>query len=1154
MASCESPPLNILVIRHNCCGNLLRWSSRLIFFFVACPLLALNPAKSVYQYNCRSWVRQNGLPANGVYAIRQTADGYLWLGTSRGLVRFDGEEFKLFDMTHTPGIRSTIITSIANSRNGGLWFGLERGSFGHFDGHNFSLFGRDEWGGRSLLVQSVMETPGGDVWIAAERLAARLARTNRWEPILADTGSSRYDVTAMCQDSRGRVWLGTSQRGVFYWDHGVLTKFPDPRLDEFNIRSLVEDRKGQIWIGTEWGLFRYDSHFQRQPFPHPWYETKALLVDREGVVWAGTSGGGLCRILQDTNLIQLRKIDGLADDFVGALMEDQEGSLWVGTRNGLSQISDVKIPTFGKNEGLTADLNVGVFPSREGGLWVATGGGFTYFDGVAHPAAASADLRNRYVMQILESRNRDLYVVTGAKDVEIVSGNKVVARHANANWPSAMAEDDQGVVMAVSGGLYRVDAKACVPYPFKDGRRPPINWIEAMMTARDGSIWIAADVGICHLSQGTFRLWSQDQGLPNCKVLWVCEDEEGIVWAGLETGLARLKDGRIRVITRDQGLFDNINRTIIPDGRGLLWIDSSRGFYSVSRKSLNDFAEGRSDHVECVGYDGLDAIKSSEKYQQQRSGCRTADGRIWFPTAQGIAMINPTNLAANPIPPNVHIHQVVANAREQSLTGNVVVPPGEGNLEFHYAGLSYIAPLKIQYRYRLEGYEKDWVDAGTRRAAFYTNLKPGRYAFQVQACNEDGVWSTRGAYFAVELKPHYYQTAWFYLLSGLAAAAGLAGAYQARVRRYREKQAALQQARDLLEAKVAERTAALASANASLTQEVDERVKAQTELEKRKATLEREIEERKRMEQEVERIHRQLVDASRLAGQAEVASSVLHNVGNVLNSINVSTSLVNERLENLPLGNLAKAARLLREHAADAGRFLTTHEKGRKLPAYLEQLAEHLALEQRDLLAELKELAGNVDHIKEIVATQQSYTRAFGMVESVALSELVESVLRLSEGAYQQNAIRVVREYETIPRVLVDKHKLLQILVNVIQNAGNACEDAGRPDNTVTVRIQRSNPGRVVIAVADNGVGIAAENLTRIFAHGFTTRKEGHGFGLHSAALAARQMGGSLMARSDGLGRGATFVLELPLRPDAEVSSAAPAAAATQAASGSTVG
>ena len=1092
---------------------------------------ALDPARNVYQYNCRSWVRQNGLPANGVYAITQTGDGYLWLGTARGLVRFDGNEFKLFDMSQTPGIRSTIVTSIANSGRGGLWFGMERGSFGYFDGRNFTLFGRDEWGGRSLLVQSVLETPAGDVWIAAERLAARLSNTNDFQLVLTDIGNQRCDITAMCQDSRGRVWLGTSQRGVFYWQHGVLTKFPDPRLEEFNVRSLVEDRKGQIWIGTEWGLFRYDSNFVRQPFPRPWYETKALLADREGVVWAGTSGGGLCRILNDTNLLQLRKVDGLADDFVCALIEDQEGSLWVGTRNGLSQVSDVKIPTYGKREGFTADLNVGVFPSPRGGLWVATGEGFTYFDGSVHAYTASIGLRNAYVMQVLEARNGDVYLVNGAKDVEVVSGGRVVARYPQLTWPSAMAEDDQSVVVAVSGELFRVGTDFCLRYEFKDGRAPPIHWVDAMTTARDGTLWLAADVGICHLSEGTFRLWSQAQGLPNSKVLWVCEDNDGIIWAGLETGLARLKDGKIRVITRENGLFDNINRTIIPDDYGRLWVDSSRGFYSVSRRSLNDFADGKADRVTCVGYDGLDAIKSSEKYQQQRSGCKTVDGRIWFPTAEGIVMIDPTNLNANAVPPNVHLHEVIANGRQLDRVGDARVPPGEGNLEFHYSGLSYVAPLKIQYRYRLEGYEKQWVDAGTRRAAFYTNLKPGRYAFQVQACNEDGVWSTRSACFAVELQPHYYETAWFYLLSGLSLCAGLVGIYHGRVRRFRQKQVALQQARDLLEAKVAERTAALAQTNTTLIEEVEERLKVQTELEHQKATLEKEIEERKRMELEVERVHRQLVDASRLAGQAEVASSVLHNVGNVLNSINVSTSLVNERLQKMPVANLAKAARLIHDHSADLSRFLRTHDKGRKLPAYLEQLAQHLGREQREVLAELKGLAGNVDHIKEIMAMQQSYTRAFGMVEQVALPDLVESVLKLSAGAYQQNGIRIVRDYEKVVPVTVDKHKLLQILVNLLQNAGNACEDDDRPDKTVTVRISRSSRDRVSIAVADNGVGIAAENLTRIFAHGFTTRKGGHGFGLHSAALAARQMGGTLTAQSDGPGLGAAFILELPLAP-----------------------
>ncbi|HZL42420.1 MAG TPA: two-component regulator propeller domain-containing protein [Verrucomicrobiae bacterium] len=1116
------------------------WSSVLMILLSAWPVAALNSTKSVHQYNCRSWARQNGLPANSVLGITQTEDGYLWLGTPRGLVRFDGTEYKLFDFSHLAGVRSTIVTSISRSRGGGLWFGLERGGFGFCDGRNISLLGRDEWGGKGLFVQSLFETRQGDLWIGAERLGGKLTlKSKTFQELLTTTGlaDERYDVTCVYEDSKGRVWMGTAQQGLFYYADGKITRFGDPALDGLTIHCLVEDKLGQIWIGTQLGLLCYGPDFKRQPLPFPWWETRALLVDREGAVWAGTSGGGLVRHLNGTTS-QLQKTDGLADDYIIALEQDTEGSLWIGTRNGLSQLSDVKIPTLGKAEGLTADINVGVFESRKGGFWIATDKGFTFYNGEAKTYSTNVGLKDLYIKQILEATNRDLYLINGLKDIEIFSGERVVARYANKVWPTAMAEDAHGVVVALARELYRVGTNYLKPYEFADGQKPPLRWIFWMTSARDGSIWVAAHGGLCQIRDGSYKLWQRGKELPESKCLWVCEDKDGVIWAGLETGIARIKNGKVRVITQQDGLFDNIVNAIVPDDHGLLWVDSSRGFFSVSRSELNDFADGKVRHVRCEGYDGLDAIKSSEKFQQQPSGCKTADGRIWFPTAQGVAMIDPTNLNANPVPPKVFIQQVIANGHELKGSDQAVMRPGDGNLQFTYVGLSYIAPLKIRYRYKLEGYDKEWVDAGGRRAAFYTNLKPGNYRFYVEACNEDAVWNTTGASFPIKLLPHFYQTLWFYALCGGSFASVLIMIYRWRVRHLRLKQISLQQARDLLEAKVAERTASLVS-------EVQERVKTQQELENRKTALEKEIEERKRMQIEVERVHRQLIDASRQAGQAEVASNVLHNVGNVLNSVNVSTSVLSDRLRQLQVSNLARAAQLLQDHGHDLPNFLTTDERGRKLPDYLQKLAQHLGQEQDELVQELKELATNVEHIKEIVAMQQSYAKMSGILESVPAADLVESALKMHATAYARHSVHVTRHFDPMPPIVVDRHKVLQILINILHNAKYACQD--RPDKHVEVTLQRQDPDRVRISVSDNGIGIAPENLTRIFSHGFTTRKNGHGFGLHSAALAANEMGGSLQVQSEGIGKGATFILELPIRPSDESGAEIPGTSAGQA-------
>ena len=261
---------------------------------------------------------------------------------------------------------------------------------------------------------------------------------------------------------------------------------------------------------------------------------------------------------------------------------------------------------------------------------------------------------------------------------------------------------------------------------------------------------------------------------------------------------------------------------------------------------------------------------------------------------------------------------------------------------------------------------------------------------------------------------------------------------------------------------------------------------------------------------------------------AEIATNVLHNVGNVLNSVNISTGLIVESMKKSRASSLARVVALLQEHADDLGTFITTDARGRHLPAHLAQLSEHLIADQAATVSELDSLRHNVEHIKEIVAMQQRYATFGGVKEVINVVDLVEDSLRMNEGSLQNHGVEITREFGEVPPLSVEKHKILQILVNVLRNAKYACDDSGRPDKKMTVRVCNGDGG-VKISVIDNGVGIPPENLERIFNHGFTTREGGHGFGLHSGALAAKEMGGSLSVQSDGPGQGAAFTLELPL-------------------------
>lgn len=325
---------------------------------------------------------------------------------------------------------------------------------------------------------------------------------------------------------------------------------------------------------------------------------------------------------------------------------------------------------------------------------------------------------------------------------------------------------------------------------------------------------------------------------------------------------------------------------------------------------------------------------------------------------------------------------------------------------------------------------------------------------------------------------------------------------------------------------VAERQAKLQALNDSIEQRVHERTRE----------LQREIQERIETQSKLEETHQKLLQVSRQAGMAEVATGVLHNVGNVLNSVSVSATVVCDRLRQSEVGDLHRAAAMLNGRNGQLAQFLTTDPKGKLLPEFLAKASELLASERDELVTEMGAVVQHIEHIKEIVAMQQNYAKVFGVLEPVPPSSLVQDALRMNAAAFERHGVRVIQQFdESMPPVLVDRHKVLQILINIFRNAKYAMDEQAPAEKRLEIHVSRSAGGNAAIIVRDNGIGIAPENLTRIFGHGFTTKKDGHGFGLHSGALAAKQMNGSLSVQSEGTGQGATFTLELPVAPAADL-------------------
>jgi PAS domain S-box-containing protein len=1193
------------------------WSKRALFgcglLLAGLPVLALDPGKSIHQFNCQNWTRQTGLPVGRINAIAQTKDGFLWLGAQQGLVRFDGVAFTLIPLDESVA-RGREVRSLAASRRGDLLMAIYNGVFVRFDGAKLTAIDDPSWPRANFTSKTIMEARNGTLWAGANLGVGCAVPGAPAAGYFVDTQPGR--VWTICDDVEGRIWAGLDNGSLLCLTKGARMAVDDPALAHEIINALAADGSGHLWVGGAKALRRYDGEGRPTDLPVQLTEVNALLLDRHGVLWVGTEREGLFRY-HEGRFTNLRAADGLVSDHITALCEDAEGSLWVGTRDGLSQLSDVKFPVFTEKDGLVPGSGHMVAASRRGGLWFASSQGVCRFDGrKTTDVIGDTVLTDRYVKQVAEGPNGDVYLTDGKLNLDVLVGDRPGDRYACPKWPEALAVDDEGVLVGLGRTLMRARDGKLLPYAFAEGQETDFQWFDHLYVARDGAIWLPAYSGIYRIKEGRTQRFLPPDARPADRLHFLMEDVDGSIWVASSVGLIRIKDGRLRRITMKDGLGDNHIYALVADDHGYFWLDSSRGILRAARQSLNDFADGRATAVVCEVYEGLEAVKYNDRTDQEYSGCKTADGRIWFPNVHGVLMIDPTNFFTNKIAPPVLIENVRVDGRVQPGRESLVLPGGAKQVEFFFTVPSFIAPQKIRVRYRLEGLDETWVEAGARRSVLYSGLRPGRYTFRVQACNSDGVWNTVGAVCTFERPRRFHETAWFHALCGLAGLAVLLGAYRWKVRLMVRRQRKLQAAHDQLEAKVAERTGELAFEQGLLRTLLDNlpdkiyfkdtqsrfvrtgKAQAQTlgaaspaevigrtdfdyfgEKHARQAFADEqevmrtgqpllgkvEQEDRpdgrvtwaltskipwrdkdgkiigtfgvskditaiKEAQRAVEELHKQLVETSRQAGMAEVATSVLHNVGNVLNSVNVSATLVGDRLRASKVANLPKLVAMLQDHAADLADFLANDPKGRAITPYLASLGGELVAEQGMLLKEIEELRKNIEHIKEIVAMQQSYAKVSGLVEAVPLAEIVEDAIRINAGALDRHQVTLVRDYAARPTLTLERHKVMQILVNLIRNAKYACDDGGRPDKTITIRLAQEDDW-VRLSVIDNGIGIPPENLTRIFGHGFTTRKEGHGFGLHSGSLTAKELGGSLVAHSDGPGTGATFTLNLPLPP-----------------------
>ena len=751
---------------------LLLWA----FFF---GLTAIAQEKPSSQWGIRVWQVEDGLPQNQVRAICQTRAGYLWLATFDGLARFDGVRFVFFNRANTPELRSNIFTSLYEDVTGTLWIGSDGGLVRYRD-QRFTTFTTAQGlaadmvthvtgtpDGRLLVAtrnhvqtlqsDTVNRTPifsvppnrsirqlcvsrSGDLWIASNEGAVQI-RDGQVHRYGAAEGLSSTNLLTVMEDQSGSLWFGTVGQGVIRWQQGKVENFSlRPGQSDNIVYALTQDPAGQLWAGTHGGLYQFKAgRFVRTSRENtlPSNFVIALCPDREGNLWVGTDGGGLA-CLHESGVQSLTTRDGLAGNHIYAVIEDRQRKVWAAPwlSDGLGVWENGRFRLVGQATPLLKGGVRTILEDRHGTLWL----------GVA---------ANRLV-----SYRQGRFTDVTPMDVPL-------------SPIFALAEDAQGTLwVGRQDGLFRWEEGRLIE--IASLLKQPIPTVRIILTSRRGGLWIGTDYGLLHYRDGILQSFTEREGLPYPFISGLYEDADEVLWVGTRGGgLCRLKDGVLSTISTKEGLPTDTIYQLLEDKQGNLWCGSSRGIFRVSRQELNQLAEGKITRLHSVSSDHAEGMRSSVHFGTHPSACQTSDGKLWFPTLSGILVIEPEKFRFNAVAPPVVIEQVIVDKQPFHPGAEIVAPPGRGELEVQYTGLSFVAPESVSFRYHLDGFKQDWVEAGTRRTAFYTNLPPGQYTFRVLARNNDGVWNETGATMRLRLQPHFYQTWWFYGCCALVVA-GLA--------------------------------------------------------------------------------------------------------------------------------------------------------------------------------------------------------------------------------------------------------------------------------------------------------------------------------------------------------------------------------------------
>lgn len=1125
----------------------------LVVVILCVPAKALDPNRHISQYGHTVWRVQDGAidPAS---EITQTADGYLWLGTSNGLLRFDGVKFVPFA---PPGLNLPTrgFTFLLGARDGSLWIGMRRGLMRLKDGKLQVYTKPDDNSG----ISTILEDHEGNIWITrynappGEGPLCRVEGNGLHCYGEADGIPVRYGL-GLKEDKSGNIWFGSTV--VCRWRQGsaktYLNEIGKHKDAGDGVIDVATGSSGEVWaaidgVGPELGI-RYFSGGKWAAYVIPGLDGRkvlshALFVDRNQSLWIGTEKNGLYRV-HDGIVDHYGTTDGLSGDSVGTFFEDHEGNIWVVTTGGLDMFRDTPVVNYSMREGLSAASTYSILALRDDSVWIGNEGAVDILKGGRHSLLFRKELSGSAIESLFQDHNGVVWLGVGNNLMTYEHGRLHEIQRADGGGVTAISEDTNQNIWAVTSRhrVFRIEDRIPheVPSMSSDLARTGF-----LAPDREGGIWIGGRyVTLTHYRNGSVQTISPKGLDSSSSVFGLMVDSDNSLLVPTSNGLFRWNANDWQVLDKHNGLPCDVIYSAIKDDDGALWLYSQCGIVKVDRSALDRWRQRSDINLTVEVFDKFDgAHPTAVPHPNQPVASKTSDGRLWFLNLGSAEMIDPKQTYRNPIPPPVHIEKVIADHKDYGFDDRLRLPALTRDVEIDYTGLSLAVAQKVRFRYELEGHDAAWQEAGTRRQAFYTNLSPGEYRFRVMACNNSGVWNEAGTFLDIAIAPAYYQTTWFRTLCVTAFLGVLWLLYQMRIQQVRHQERKL---RDVIETMPTFAWTALPDGSMDFVnrhwqeytglsnertagsgwQEAAHPEDLKRNVEKWRAALAsgEPFEDELRYRRAEDGQYRWFL--SRAVPLRDARGKILKWYGT---SADIEDRKRAEEEREKLQADLAQVNRvsILGELAASV-----SHELKQPIAAAMINASaciQWLKRAQPDVdqaLQATSRIIKDGSRATEIIDRLRSlYKKSPPQRELVDVDEIVCEMLVLLRSEANRYSISICTELAPhLPKITADRVQLQQVFMNLMLNAIEAMKDSA---GELTIKTEMGQGGLVLISVSDTGVGLPNEETEQIFNAFFTTKPQGSGMGLSISRSIVESHGGHLWATANS-GRGTTFYFTLP--------------------------